>query len=1386
MKRTLRSLTDVEGCCREISTFSWVRKAMLFLAVFAFWSVGDANAQGDGCIPSINLTCPTNVSVSCSDVADAELTGLPEFTFESCGLVELLPEVSFSDLVIPSSSDCSYTIIRTWTVSIAQLELAESCSQTLSVYDNEGPVFSAVEDITVQCVEDVVAPEAPSAEDACGSVVEVVPFESHTAGVISTCVLTTPIGPGPDGSIWLFGVTSAGLAASDYWAWAPGATLTAYDDGTALVSGTVVNLGNANQIWEVNMWLENKRNWTDWSALGRNYKNDLGLAGSNYLNWDYYELVEGFSTLTGAGDYAGNILYLSHQPSNYFFGFQKGIAANNRNSNDGLSGWFYYTGWYNGEFVNGHGDLFTDAECTPNNPQLQCNDEFTYFYRAVDSCGNQSTTSITVTVDDTIAPEFDNCPENVTVECSDELPAVAEGITATDNCDDDVLVVYLGQSEPETEDGCTYFVYRTWAAFDDCENRTDCVQTITIVDTTAPEFTYVPAEATFECDQEIVYEDAMASDNCHEVTIEVSSEMMEGECPQEYTIVRTFVANDGCGNSSEATQTIHVVDTTAPVFNPFEAYVSVECTEVDNVAAPTATDNCSEVVEVVLTEELLNSGGCLGVLERHYTAYDACGNSAEAVMFIAILDTTPPVVMNPEDFTVECDAVPAMPEIEIYDNCGHEVTVEATEEMIAGECENSYTIVWTWTATDFCENVTVESTTVTVIDTTAPMWEWVPADVTIECSDEVPAVEMAIAYDNCDDNVEVVVTEMTQEGNCPNNYTIVRMFRAFDNCGNEAMAVQNIFVQDTTAPVLEGVAELTFECDQDIVWQQPSASDNCSDVTITFVDEVLSEGNCWSQYARIYTGTDACGNASSFTQVVTVVDTTAPVITGIIEIDRPCDDYEGIYVEYSDNCNEVSVEYNDEHVSGGCQGRIIRTYTAWDACENMSTFTQIITLTDVTAPVIEGQSEDFTVECGNEYAMPWAEFSDNCDDELEITSSVVSEGTCPEVVTYTWTATDNCNNSTTATVVVTIVDTTAPMIYPGNGGEFSCDEDVVFGSPEAWDICSETVEVSFVDETIAGSCPQSYTIVRTWTAVDECGNSASASASAYVYDMTAPVFTMVAADVTIECDAEIPAASAEATDNCGLVTITNSEEMVEGQCANSYTIVRTYVATDECGNSSEATQYINIVDTTAPVITGTIEIERPCDDYEGIYVDYSDNCSEFVEVDYSDEHVSGGCQGRVIRTYSAWDACGNMSTFQQIITLTDVTAPVIAGQSEDFTVECGNEYAMPWAEFSDNCDDELEITSSVVSEGTCPEVVTYTWTADNCNNSTTAVVVTIVDTTAPMIYPGNGGEFSCDEDVVFGSPEAWDICSETVEFLLLMKLSRFCHNLTLSFVLGLQ
>ena len=55
-----------------------------------------------------------------------------------------------------------------------------------------------------------------------------------------------------------------------------------------------------------------------------------------------------------------------------------------------------------------------------------------------------------------------------------------------------------------------YTITRAFTATDECGNQTSATQTITVQDTTAPEFTSVPADYTVECSDEMPMDDAMA------------------------------------------------------------------------------------------------------------------------------------------------------------------------------------------------------------------------------------------------------------------------------------------------------------------------------------------------------------------------------------------------------------------------------------------------------------------------------------------------------------------------------------------------------------------------------------------------------------------------------------------------------------------------------------------------------------------------------------------------------------------------------------------------------------------------------------------------------------------------------------------------------------
>jgi hypothetical protein len=1327
------------------------------------------------------IACAPEVTVECgSDLEDYDITGMPQI---STNAEE--GEVTFTHVdVIIASSDCNYVISRTWTISCGELTL--SCVQIINVADTQGPELSGIESpISVQCIEDIPGFADVTAYDACSGAAEVENFSSQTGEIETECELSTAFGPGADWAVWLPVLSSGGVTSSANFVFdANGGHFDQFVDGTAHLYGTVVNTLNANEIFVVDLWFNNKADWATWSGLGRNYKNDLGLAcaTAGHINWDYYEMVGGFSTLTGAGDLAGDVLYLYHMPADYYFGFQVGTGANNKNCNFGLSGWFTYDGFVDGETIEGHGDVNVDAGCEPriDNDCIH-NTSFTYFYRAEDACGHATIGSQEIIVNDNTGPEFTNCPQSITIECSDDIPAVAEGVAAVDNCSGEVVVNYLG--EIAQGDACYSTLTRTWEAIDVCGNRSNCVQTITIVDTTAPVLNGLPSEEiTVECDAVPAAAVVTATDNCQEV-VEVmpSSSIEPGNCPGYYTITRSWYAADSCGNDVSFTQTIHVEDTTAPVFDEYEFYTHIECDEIP--ALITATDNCgSATVEVIY--EILNSGGCLGVYHRIYRATDECGNTAEAEQYIAIQDNTAPEIVGvPADATIECSEVSVGEDGNYFgvdgvygvDNCELEVNIEYSEEVVETDdnCPQSFDIIRTWVATDYCDNQSTASQTVHVVDTTAPSLE-IPSGYEASCDEELYYGE-AVAWDNCGE-VSISVDVDTIEGNCPNNYEIHRTFVATDECGNASEPqTQVIIVIDWYAPVFEEAqSSYTYECDEEVEVIQPVAYDNCSEViTYDYEDIEFWGDNCYNGFTRVWSATDECFNVSFFYQYIYIQDTTAPVISGELAIELPCDDYEGVYVTAVDNCdNGVNFDYFDEDASGSCAGKIIRHYTASDDCDNQSeTFIQIITLIDNVDPVIVTETADFQVECGNEYAVQIPTFSDNCDDELDIVPSFSSEfDGCSTVETYSWTATDHCNNFVVSTTVVTIVDTQNPWFenFPADV-EVSCEDElpaVVY--PNAYDLCDDDVEIELSLEYGQGSCPQEQYIYRVFRGYDNCGNQVVETQTIHVFDYTAPVFGEQNDTFYYECDEDVAVVEPSATDNCGEVEMTYVDTLYFGDdCYSGF--YRIWTATDECNNAASFYQYIYIQDTTAPVVDAfEVEISMPCDDInEAVLITATDNCNDVV-ITYSDEHVSGGCAGRIIRTYTVRDECYNYTEgiIQQIITLIDNVAPV-GNEPQDITVACDEEVPSFDPQFSDNCAEELVLSHSMpIAAGYCNVSVTETWTAtDGCGNTTTIDrVITFVDNVDPWFtYVPQNATYECTEEVIYELAEATDNCDLDVE-----------------------
>jgi hypothetical protein len=157
--------------------------------------------------------------------------------------------------------------------------------------------------------------------------------------------------------------------------------------------------------------------------------------------------------------------------------------------------------------------------------------------------------------------------------------------------------------------------------------------------------------------------------------------------------------------------------------------------------------------------------------------------------------------------------------------------------------------------------------------------------------------------------------------------------------------------------------------------------------------------------------------------------------------------------------------------------------------------------------------------------------------------------------------------------------------------------DLALGTATATDACG-TPTVTASTGAVSGACSKSQT--RTFTAIDACGNSSTASRTAtWTDDPTPPTITCPAAQPFCQVAGNnytIPAATA--TDNCagaitfsyvksGANTGSGSGANASGVYTNAGVTTVIFTATDACGNSSTCSTTVTIT------VTPTASISYP-------------------------------------------------------------------------------------------------------------------------------------------------------------------------------------------------
>jgi hypothetical protein len=932
------------------------------------------------------------------------------------------------------------------------------------------------------------------------------------------------------------------------------------------------------------------------------------------------------------------------------------------------------------------------------------------------------------------------------------------------------------------------------------------------------------ADITIECDESTDPANtgsATATDICPgDPIFTFTDTTLLGNCPNDFTIKRTWIVTNACDLSDTCMQFITVIDTTAPLVTcpPDLTFQCANQVPSPNPASVTSTDNCTGAVSITFVGDAISNQSCANrfTLTRTYRATDVCGNSATCNQAITVFDNSSPSITCPANTTVQCaNQVPAPnpASVTASDNCGGIASVAFIGDVISNQtCTNRFTITRTYRATDQCTNSATCTQTITVFDNTAPLITC-PTNVTVQCASQVPAPNIAsvTTSDNCGGSATVTfVGDAINNQTCVNRFNVTRTYRATDECGNSATCTQTITVFDNTAPLITCPTNVTVQCASQVPAPNiggVTTNDNCGGTaTVTFVGDAINGQTCVNRFnvIRTYRATDECGNSATCTQTITVFDNTAPLITCPGNVTVQCASQvpapNTASVITSDNCNGTpSVTFIGDAITNQvCVNRfnVTRTYRATDECGNSATCTQLITVFDNTQPTISCPA-NLTVQCASQVPAPNTSgivSSDNCGGTATVSfvGDAISGQTCINRfnVTRTYRATDECGNSMTCTQIITVFDNTAPSITCPLNVTVQCASQVPVpntGSVVTSDNCNGAATVTFVGDVISNQiCSSRFTVTRTYQAADECGNTATCTQTITVFDNTPPSITCPA-DVSVQCANQVPAvnpASVITSDNCGgIATVTFVGDNITNQtCTNRFTLIRTYRATDACGNSATCNQIISVFDNTAPSITcpGNVTVQCasqvPAANTGSVVT--SDNCGGATTVTFVGDNITNQiCTNRfnITRTYNAVDACGNSASCTQTIVVFDNTVPSITCPA-NITVSCASQ--VPASNTgsvvtSDNCGGAATVTfvSDVISNQTCVNRFTLTRTyrsTDVCGNSATcAQTITVNDITPPTIScPANVTvDFGSNTlPVATGTPTGTDNCGGTPGF----------------------
>ncbi|WP_055445033.1 hypothetical protein [Lacinutrix himadriensis] len=723
----------------------------------------------------------------------------------------------------------------------------------------------------------------------------------------------------------------------------------------------------------------------------------------------------------------------------------------------------------------------------------------TVIFTATDSCGNTTTTSALLTIEDNTPPDLSNC-------------SVTDEILECNGTDNETIA--------DNWNAANLLALQT-CPVDDCN--------------TSPTYTVV---SNYNFDNLI------------------------STCGAGGTIEVIYTGSDDCGNEASITATLTLNDSIGPDLSNCSVTDEIlECNGTDNQTiadnwnaanildlqtCPVDDCNATATYTVVSNYDfanLISTCGAGGTIEVIYTGSDDCGNESSITATLTLNDSVGPDLSNCSvtDEILECSGTDNQTIADNWnaanilalqtcpvDDCNVTATYTVVSNYdfanLVSTCGSGGTIEVIYTGSDDCGNEASVTATLTLNDSVGPdLTACSVADETIEC-DGTNNETLANAWnaanilalqscgtDACDTDAVFDVTSdyafTNLAATCGAGGTILVTYIVSDDCDNETILTATLTLNDSIGPDLTActVVDETIECDG------------------TNNETIANDWNAANILALQSCGTDACDTDAVF---------------------------------------DVTSDYTFTNLASTCGagGTILVTYIVSDDCDNETILTATLTLNDSIGPDLTSCTVvDETIECdgtNNEtIANDWNAANilalqscgtDSCDTDavFDVTSNyaftnLVSTCGLGGTITVIYTVEDDCDNATTLTAILTLNDSIGPdltVCADVTDTSVDCTADQNETIADAWhaanllalescgtDSCDAdglyTVTSDYDFNNLNVVCGPCGSLPVTYTVADDCGNTSEITVTLNFGDATGPdLISCNVVDETIECD----------------------------------------------------------------------------------------------------------------------------------------------------------------------------------------------------------------------------------------------------------------------------